>query len=88
MPRKPRLPDLEPILREQLAEWIDYQGHSMASRVHEAESLIRAGKGSDNMIEQAKYWRHCEAFASRLAWMVRTAVTKKLRSVSEPQPKP
>lgn len=87
MVRKVRLPDLDPVTREQVAEWIEYQGAALAKRTNEAENLLAQGMGSANLVGQATYWRNAQSFSQRLAWLVRTAVTKKLRSPSEPPPK-
>lgn len=75
-----RLPDLDPLSREQIAAWIEYQGQLLTKNLGRTEALAEQHPEYEHLTRHAVYSRHAVAFANMLAYQVRTAKTKKLTS--------
>jgi hypothetical protein len=84
---KLRLPDLDPLTREQVAAWIEYMAATHAQHADQAQALIGTPQEGHDTKGQVAYWRACLSFGKFLAYRIRVARTKKLVSPSEPPPK-
>lgn len=83
---KPRkLPDLDPITREEIAQWIEQHGEAQAARIPDARLELRKNPDAPGMRGSIQYWDACLSWSKRLAYMVRTAKSKRGRSALEPQ---
>lgn len=75
-----RLPDLDPLTREAVAEWIEYQGQTLIKRLGQTTALAETHPEYGHLKRQEVYYRHASAFANMLAYQVRTGKTRKLTS--------
>lgn len=77
---KKKMPDLDPLSREALAAWIEYEGQRLMKALGKTVALQETHPDYPHLSRQAAYYRHANAFAIYLAYRVRTAETKKLIS--------
>lgn len=73
-----KLPDLDPLTREEIAQWIEYQGQLLTKTLGRTEALSEQHPEYGHLSRQAVYYRHAIAFANMLAYQVRVAKTRKL----------
>lgn len=75
-----RLPDMDPLTREAVAAWIEYQGQSLVKKLGQTVALRELHPEYTHLPRQEVYYRHASAFANMLAYAVRVAKTRKLTS--------
>lgn len=79
MPRKRRkMPDLDPVTREEIAQWIEEQGNAYREILAKSKDLLETNPELMHLEKQALFYEHAIGFSKSLAYAIRVAKTRKL----------
>lgn len=81
---KHHLPALDPVTREQLAQWIEDVGKAFAIRAEEMRSKGASEPLNKYEIGQISYWDSAVGYGKWLAYRIRTAGLKKMTAPELP----